>query len=201
MLVTPPLAAADNLAATLAQAMEAGDVAAVIVRLAEGGERERINIVKTLSKDIQDRGAALILDGAPELTARAGADGAHLTGTEAFERDAPSLKPDRIAGAGGLESRHDAMLAAERNADYVMFGEPDTQGERPSLEAIVERVEWWAEVFQTPCVAYAAAAEEIDTFSVAGADFIALDPALWVAQPQKSIADALERMQQPEGVA
>ena len=49
------------------------------------------------------------------------------------------------------------MLAAESGADYVMFGEPDADGARPPFEAIVERVEWWAEVFQIPCVAYAAA--------------------------------------------
>ena len=38
-----------------------------------------------------------------------------------------SLKPERIAGCGGLATRHDAMLAAEAGADYVMFGEPDDE--------------------------------------------------------------------------
>ena len=42
-----------------------------------------------------------------------------------FSAAVASLKPDRIAGCGGLATRHDAMLAAESGADYVMFGEPD----------------------------------------------------------------------------
>ena len=49
------------------------------------------------------------------------------------------------------------MLAGEAGADYVMFGEPDRRGGRPPFDAIVERVEWWAELFELPCVGYAAA--------------------------------------------
>ena len=48
------------------------------------------------------------------------------------------------------------MVAAEAGADYVMFGEPDAAGERPGFAAIEERVAWWAEVFEAPCVGYAA---------------------------------------------
>src|ERR1700693_6062670 len=43
--------------------------------------------------------------------------------------------PNRIVGgdAGGLHSRHDAMLAAEVGADYVMFGEPDAAATFPRV--------------------------------------------------------------------
>ena len=95
------------------------------------------------------KGRRFCLDGHAELVARAGADGAHLTGIEAFTAALTGLKPDRIAGCGGLVSRHDAMLAAEGGADYVMFGEPDEGGVRPAFAAIEERVGWWAEVFET----------------------------------------------------
>ena len=44
------------------------------------------------------------------------------------------------------------MVAAERGADYVMFGEPEANGRRPAFAAIVERIEWWAGVFEIPCV-------------------------------------------------
>ena len=60
------------------------------------------------------------------------------------------------------------MLAAEAGADYVMFGEPDAAGERPSFEAIEERVAWWAEVFEIPCVGFAAAPEEVAPLATAG---------------------------------
>ena len=103
----------------------------------------------------------MLLDGNADLVGRAGADGAHLTGIHALEGAIGRLKPGRIAGAGGLTTRHDAMLAAEADADYVLFGEPDLNGERPSLSAIEDRVSWWAEVFQPPCVAYATSLEEV----------------------------------------
>src|SRR5207253_10065755 len=100
----------------------------------------------TLAPAIQNAGAALLLDGHVELVARAGADGAHLTGITALEEALPSLKPDRIAGLGGLATRHDSMLAGELGADYVLFGEPDARGQRPLMDAIAERLQWWDEL-------------------------------------------------------
>ena len=85
---------------------------------------------------------ALLLDGHVELVARAGADGAHLGNLAALEDALPSLKPDRIAGVGGLATRHDSMTAGELGADYVLFGEPDGNGQRPSSEAIGSRTPW-----------------------------------------------------------
>src|SRR5665811_2082245 len=82
-LVTPPVADAQAFSVTLAAALAAGDVAAVLLRLAEGDERTQINRAKTLSPAVQDKGAALLLDGHADLVARAGADGAHLTGIAA----------------------------------------------------------------------------------------------------------------------
>ena len=173
-LVTPAINDAARFARDLKDALGAADVAAVVLRLADAGERELTDRIKTVAGVVQKAEIALIVDGRPELVPRAGADGAHLTGTDALIEALPGLKPDRIVGAGGMETRHDAMLAAERGADYVMFGEPDEDGNRPSLEAIVERVEWWAEVFQIPCVAFAASLEEIGPLADAGADFVAL---------------------------
>jgi len=64
------------------------------------------------------------------------------------------------------------MAAGEAGADYVLFGEPDASGQRPSLEAIAERLQWWAELFEPPCVGFAASREEISEFAAAGADFV-----------------------------
>ena len=162
--------------------MAAGDVAAVLLRLNAADERTLINRTKLVAAAVQQRDIALLIDGRPELVARAGADGAHLTGSEALSAALPALKPDRIAGAGGLRSRHDAMLAAEANADYVMFGDPEllTAGDgRPPFSSIEERVAWWAELFQPPCIGYAASSGEIRPLAQAGADFIALGEWIW----------------------
>jgi thiamine-phosphate pyrophosphorylase len=193
-LVTPALADAQAAAALLGPALAAAEVAAVLLRLAPADERTLINRIKEIASTVQDRGAALLIDGHAGLAARAGADGAHLTGTAAVKEAIEALKPERIVGAGGLASRHDAMLAAEAGADYVMFGEPDAAGSRPSFEAIRERVEWWAEVFQIPCVAYAASLGEIG--ELAAAEFIALGPAILSDPrgPAAAVADAAARL-------
>ena len=202
-LVTPPVADAQAFSVTLAAALAAGDVAAVLLCLAEGDERTQINRAKTLSPAVQDKGAALLLDGHADLVARAGADGAHLTGIAEFTAALELLKPERIVGVGGLTTRHDAMAAAEAGADYVMFGEPGAAGERPSFDAIEERVAWWAEVFEAPCVAYAASYEEVAPLAKAGADFIALGDWLW-RDPQaivETMARAAGHLRLPESAA
>jgi thiamine-phosphate pyrophosphorylase len=163
-----------GLAQELAIALAAGDIAAVLLRLLEADERTLLTHIRALAPRVQELGTALLLDGRPDLVARAGADGAHLTGIEAFQEAVSTLKPDRIAGCGGIHSRHDAMLAAEAGADYLMFGEPDAAGHRPSLDAILERVAWWAEVFESPCVGFAGSLDEIGPLSAAGAEFVAV---------------------------
>jgi thiamine-phosphate pyrophosphorylase len=138
-----------------------------------------ISRVKALAPVIQNAGAALLLDGHVELVARAGADGAHLNGLAALEDALPSLKPDRIAGVGGLATRHDSMAAGERGADYVLFGEPDADGQRPSVDAIAERLQWWDELFEPPCVGFAVSREEAAEFASAGADFVLVGDFVW----------------------
>ena len=65
--------------------------------LAAADDRSLINRVKALAPVAQEKGAALILDGHPEIVARAGADGAHLAGIDAFNAALATLKPARIA--------------------------------------------------------------------------------------------------------
>jgi thiamine-phosphate pyrophosphorylase len=160
--------------AGLADAMSGADVAAVLLRLPDADERSLINLVKKIAPAVQDRDAALLLAGRDDIVARSGADGAHLGNIDALMDAVPRLKPKNIAGVGGLHTRHDAMTAGEAGADYVMFGDPDEAGNRASFDAIIERVGWWAEVFEVPCVAYAARLDEIDALAAAGADFVAI---------------------------
>jgi thiamine-phosphate pyrophosphorylase len=193
-LVTPEVADPAGIKSALADALGAADVAAVLLRLAEADERTLITRIKAVVPVVQDKGAALVLDGRADLAARGGADGAHLSGLDAFNAALATLKPDRIAGCGGLHSRHEAMLAAEAGADYVMFGEPDERGRRPSLEALVERAEWWAEVFEVPGVAFAGSFEEVEPLARTGVEFIALGD--WVFADARGAASALREVVQ-----
>jgi thiamine-phosphate pyrophosphorylase len=195
-LITPELDDTAAFAAAMDPLLRAGDIGAVLLRLNEADERTLINRTKSVAAAVHGRDMALLLQGRPDLAARAGADGAHLTGIEALRNALPVLKPDRIAGVGGLRSRHDAMLAGEANADYVMFGEPDRRGSRPPLEALEERLTWWAELFQPPCIGYAASADEVSRLAQAGADFVALGEWIWTQTggAEKAVAAASETL-------
>src|SRR3954464_136557 len=193
-LATPLIDDPAPLLASLPGLLAAADVAAVLLRLKQTDPRSMISRIKALAPAVQDSGAALLLDGHVELVARAGADGAHLTGIAALEEALASLKPERIAGVGGLTTRHDSMAAGEAGADYVLFGEPDKNGQRPSVEAIAERLQWWEELFEPPCVGFAVSREEAFEFAAAGADFILVGDFIW-ADPRGAKA-ALEEAEQ-----
>jgi thiamine-phosphate pyrophosphorylase len=179
------------LIASLPALLTGADIAAVLLRLAPSDPRTTISRIKALAPAIQNSGAALLLDGHVELVARSGADGAHLTGIESMQEALPTLKPDRIAGVGGLATRHDSMAAGEAGADYVLFGEPDANGMRPSVEAIAERLQWWAELFEPPCVGFAATPDEAREFAGAGADFVLVGDVIW-ADPRGAAAALMD---------
>lgn len=202
-LATPEVDDPAALVVSLPGLLAKADVAAVLVRLKPTDQRTMISRIKALAPAIQQSGAALLLDGHVELVARAGADGAHVTGIAAMEEALPSLKPDRIAGVGGLSTRHDSMAAGEAGADYVLFGEPDAAGVRPSAEAVAERLEWWAELFEPPCVGYAASREEAHTFAAAGADFVLVGDFIWNDKrgPAPALVDAEQAIRQAHAAA
>ncbi len=190
-LATPIVDDPSVLAASLPALLAGADIAAVLLRLAPSDPRSMISRIKALAPAVQNGGAALLIEGNAELVARSGADGAHLTGIEAMREALPTLKPDRIAGVGGLVTRHDSMSAGEAGADYVLFGEPDGRGQRPSADAIAERLQWWAELFEPPCVGFAATVEEANDFAGAGADFVLVGDFIW-ADPRGAAAALMD---------
>jgi thiamine-phosphate pyrophosphorylase len=183
-LFTPPVTEAAGFAPLLEAALDAGDVACVLLLPAARDQASAKKIVRGLAAIVQARGAALLVADDPELAARADADGVHISGAGAtFERaldDAIArVKPERIVGVGPLRTKHDAMSAAERDIDYILFGEPATETRASSAAEIIERVAWWSEIFTVPCVGYARELADVAGLVAAGADFVALGEALW----------------------
>jgi thiamine-phosphate pyrophosphorylase len=196
-LVTPLLSAADADAFVkiFAGALEAAPIACALVRLAPGSEAHAKAIVTPLLRPARDADCALLIEKDTRLAARLGADGVHVAGAgEDLVEAIESLKPERIVGAGSLRTRDDAMSAGEMGADYVMFGEPhggaQTMG-LASLMSLTERVVWWAEIFETPCVAYADTVAAAGALAEAGADFVALGDAVWAnSSPAAAVREA-----------
>ncbi|MDD1517365.1 MULTISPECIES: thiamine phosphate synthase [Bradyrhizobium] len=190
-LATPVVDDPATLVAALPELIASADVAAVLLRLKETDQRSMTSRVKALAPPVQKAGAALLVDGHPDIVARGGADGAHLPGIAALKEALPSLKPDRIAGVGGLTTRHHSMDAGEMGADYLLFGEPDAKGQRPSAQAIAERLDWWAELFEPPCVGFAISLDEAHDFALSGADFVLVGDFIW-ADPRGPKAALIE---------
>jgi thiamine-phosphate pyrophosphorylase len=193
-LVTPPLGLGDlaAFAPRFAAALAAGDVASALVRVAPEAQGDAKRIAERMVEASASYDAAILIEGEPRLAARVGADGAHVAGVgDPLAEALASLRPERIVGVGALRGRDDAMAAGEAGADYVMFGEPHRDGWTPPLAETAERVAWWAEIFETPCVAYAARLDDVAALAAAGADFVALGNALWSASSvEQAIATA-----------
>ena len=184
-LVTPVLDDCTAFAPLLQAGCAAEGVAAVLARLAPADERTLVNRVKTLAPAAQEHGAALVIavEGEADLAAiaaRGGADGVHLRGDLKRVRELRErLKGERAIGVGGLRTRDDAMTLGEAGADYLMFGEPRPDGTLPAFDGVVERAAWWAEIFETPCVAFAPDRAAVPALAATRAEFIALGDAVW----------------------
>jgi thiamine-phosphate pyrophosphorylase len=193
-LVTPALTEAESFLPALREALANAEVASLLLRMGPLDGAAAARLVRDIAEPTQATGAALIVDGAPELVLEADADGAHIEGGGAELKTAVKrLSPDHIVGAGGLATRDEAMTAGESGADYVLFGD-DAAPLDPA--ALLERVKWWAELFTTPCVALARSLEEVGPLVAAGADFIMLGDCVWSDPrgPAAAVADARRAM-------
>lgn len=200
VLVTPVIEDAVAFAPLLERTCRAGDVAAVILNLAGDDEVLALSAIRILSTHLDGTGAVVLLANLPSLVEAAGADGAHFSDLERLQTSRTNLTAGRLAGVAGLHSRHDAMVASELGVDYVMFGEPDAVGKRPGHSALVERVSWWAEIFQVPCIAFAGSLGEAQQLAQARADFVALGEAVWsmADKAPEMVAQATQIVRQPE---
>src|SRR5690606_22659243 len=123
-LIAPPaLPDLAAFAAELEAALDAGDVAALQIRLKPADDATIEAAVRRLAPVVQSRGVAVILNDRPDLAARLGCDGAHIGQGDAGLAEARRLMgPRAMIGVTCHDSRHLAMEAAEGGADYVAFG-------------------------------------------------------------------------------
>ena len=203
-LISPRLDEATGFAPALTSALQANDVACVLLNLGAADPGAAKKIILTLAPLVQQRGAALIVDCDSRLVLRSGADGVHLRVSgdglqQAVAEAVESLKPDHIVGIAGIRTRHDAMTAGEQDIDYIMFGEPARDGWTPPLDKRLEQAAWWSEIFNVPCVVYAASLDEVAELAASGADFVALGDAIWSDPrgPAAAVSDATAALKAP----
>lgn len=194
-LITPPMIADPAAFARIAEAaLEAGDVAALQVRLKDAGEAEIAGAVQALKPITHARGATLILNDRPDLAGVLDCDGVHIGQGDGSVASARAMVGrERVVGVTCHASRDLAMTAAEEGADYVAFGAffptmTKATIHRPEPEIL----EIWQGTMLTPCVAIGGiTAANCAPLVAAGADFLAVCSAVW-DHPQGPAAGVAE---------
>lgn len=182
-LITPPvLGGLVEFAGLLARALEAGDVAALQIRLKDAPEAQIAAAVEALAPIARARDVAVILNDRPDLAAKLGCDGVHVG-----QSDASCAQARRIMGREAMigvtchDSRHLAMEAAEAGADYVAFGAFFATATKETLyRPEPEILTIWQETMQIPCVAIGGVtSDNAEGLAAAGADFLAVSAGVW----------------------
>lgn len=190
-LITPPRL--DDLAAfgrRLAEALDAGDVAALQIRLKDHPDPEIAAAVTALAPIAQSRGVAVILNDRPDLARDLSCDGVHIGQEDAAYVEARRfVGPDRTVGVTCHDSLHLAMEAAEAGADYVAFGAVFPTGTKQAKTRVeLDLISGWAADMLVPCVAIGGiTADNAREVAGAGADFLAVSAGVW-AHPYGPVA-------------
>jgi thiamine-phosphate pyrophosphorylase len=187
-LRVPDAAEPDAARGCLASALEAGEVAALLV--GQGLHEEgTVRMLEALGPLAQQRNVAVIVAGPEALAQRLGADGVEVSDREAYDAARKRLGASAIVGADCAVSRHFAMEMAEAGADYVGFANAAEGG--PDLVA------WWAEIFEVPCVALdPVEPERAGALARLGADFVCPAEAMWAspADAKTVVSDTLRAL-------
>ncbi|SUS07097.1 Thiamine-phosphate synthase [uncultured Defluviicoccus sp.] len=204
-LITPPRLDAAAFSSVMAQALDAGDVAAVQLRLKDVSDDDIRQACDILRPVVQAREAAFLLNDRADLAAEMGCDGVHVG-----QSDCPYLTARRLVGDNAIvgvtchASRHLAIEAAEAGADYVAFGAffPTATKVAPAA-ADPEILEWWSTMMTVPCVAIGGlTVANCAAVIEAGADFLAVSAGVWdhpegAAAAVRAFNAAIERVREP----
>jgi thiamine-phosphate pyrophosphorylase len=181
-LITPPAIDPASFPDRLAAALDAGDVAAVQLRLKDVSDSDWMAAIDALRPVAQSRGVAFLLNDRADLVRATGCDGVHVGQDDLPARQARALiGPEATLGVTCKGSRDLAMSAGEDGADYVAFGAffPSATKEVTTL-IDPEILRWWSELMELPsCAIGGITAANCAPLVRAGADFLAVVGAVW----------------------
>ncbi|OJX81262.1 thiamine phosphate synthase [Magnetospirillum sp. 64-120] len=163
------------------QALDGGDIACVQIRLKNLDDDAICRAVDVLRPPAQKRGIAVLLNDRPDLAFETGCDGVHIGQEDGTYEAARKAVGDGIVGITCHDSRHLAMEAGEKGADYVAFGAFfPTQTKDAKHHADTGLLQWWSQLFTVPSVAIGGiTVENCRPLVQAGADFLAVSGGVW----------------------
>lgn len=177
-----PLDVTGRFAERLECALAAGPVAAFQFRVKGVDPHEAAKLAAPLQEICSAREVAFIINDSVSLARRVGADGVHLGQHDGDIREARELLGrEAQIGVTCHASRHMAMDAGERGADYVAFGAFFPSATKPSEHRPdLDLLEWWQQMMEVPCVAIGGITpDNCAPLIEAGADFLAVCGAVW----------------------
>ena len=181
-LITPPVLDPVRFADLLAAALDAGDVAAVQLRLKDVDDDTWRRAIDVLRPVTQGRDVAFLLNDRADLVIGTGSDGVHVGQDDMPARQARKLiGPDLTLGVTCKGSRDLAMQAGEDGADYVAFGAffPSTTKDVTN-QVDPEILAWWSELMELPsCAIGGITPENCGPLVRAGTDFLAVVGCIW----------------------
>jgi len=180
-LLTPPRIDA-GFVKTFETTLRAGAVSAVQIRLKGHGLEETLQLAPPLIAAARRAGATVIMNDDPHLAAKLGCDGVHIGQEDGSLADArAAMGKDALVGVTCHDSRHLAMVAGERGADYVAFGAVYSSATKtPKTSAPLELFTWWRELFELPSVAIGGiTVDNAGPVIAAGADYLAVCGGIW----------------------
>ena len=186
-LITPPQIDSQEFAPLLDEALAAGDVASLQLRLKDDAnhpapQAEIEAAVHALMPIAHHHDVAFILNDDPALAAKLDCDGVHIGQDDvAYAAARAVLGDDKIIGVTCHDSKHLAMEAGEAGADYVAFGAfYETQTKQAKTQADPDILSFWQQFVELPCVAIGGITpENAAPLVAAGADFIAASGSIW----------------------
>ena len=181
-LITPPRLDPVPFADLLAAALDAGDVAAVQLRLKDVDDDVWRRAIDALRPVTQARDVAFLLNDRADLVKATGCDGAHVGQDDMPAREARRMMgPDLTLGVTCKGSRDLAMQAGEDGADYVAFGAFYPSGTKAVTNLLdPEILQWWSEMMELPsCAIGGITPENCAPLVQAGTDFLAVVGCVW----------------------
>jgi thiamine-phosphate pyrophosphorylase len=194
-----PLDVSGDFPARLDRALAAGGgrASAFQFRVKDMDQHEAAALAAPLQEICARHDTGFVVNDSIALAKRLRADGVHLGQSDGTVEEARrELGADVQIGVTCHASRHFAMEAGEAGANYVAFGaffESETKD--TEHRAHTDLLEWWASIFELPCVAIGGITPaNCGDLVSAGADFLAVSGAVWNGDEEANVRAFIKAM-------
>jgi len=189
-LATPTNFKTNDMVPLLKAALENGDVACLLIGHEDSAELEKAADIFTPLAQAKD--VAVLIEGSIETVQKSGADGIVVAGfQDDYKKARQVLGDDKIVGVDCGVDRHSAMALGEAGADFVIFDDEDSGHHQDEIDTqtptqlsktqVNEPVgNWWARVFEVPCVIMAPQSNANAVASIkSGVEFLCPTSQMW----------------------